>query len=158
MGATRGNFLDLDTDTLTGVTLALKKVDKEAKKEWARSMRTTGTRVWRSAVRNRMQTRQDRAMFGRASVRWSQGGKGVAVVATKTLSGGAGGSGAPGPLTLDFGDKDGRYGSTAGTAPWPRYKSQGRVVHGALYPFGRYMGQMSLKVLADEIRDAAGVD
>lgn len=141
-----------DDQVLRGVTLALKKVDKEAKKEWAKAMRTTGTRVWRSTIRNRKSRPQDQ-IFGAASVRWSQGGKGVAVVRTKPLSGGW-----PGALVVDFGDKDGRYGRTSGRAPFPRYESTGRVVYGALDPFGQWMGAMSLRTLADSIREAANME
>ena len=62
------NFLDIDNTALAGMALALKKVDKDAKKEWSKAMRTSGTRVWRSAVDKRKTLPQDR-IFGLASVR-----------------------------------------------------------------------------------------
>ena len=137
------NFLDVDERAITGMALALKQVDKEAKKEWAKAMRTTGTRVWRSAVDKRKRIPQDR-IFGRAALRWSQGAKGTAVVAVKPLSGGL-----EWPLLIDHGAKN-------GNPRLPRYTRTGRVVGGAMIPFGKYMGQMALKTTADLIRDNVG--
>ena len=60
----------------------------------------------------------------------------------------------PGALVVDFGDKDGRYGRTSSDAPWPGYDGAGRVIYGALDPFGRWFGQMALATVADLIREA----
>lgn len=148
-----GGFLYTDEDVLAGVTLALRNVDREMRKEWARAMRTTGTTVWRSAVTKRQYLPQDK-MFRTASIAWSMTGKGTAKVGIRPLSGGAGGPGAPGGLVVDFGDKDGRYGDTSGPAPFTRYDRSGRVVYAALVPFGRWFGQMALATVADLIREA----
>jgi len=139
------NFLQIDDTALAGMALALKKVDKEAKQEWAKAMRSTGTRVWSSAISNRKYLAQDR-LFGRAAVRWTQGGRGTATVVVKPLSGGWE---YPGPI--DFGAKNPRG------RQFPRYNSSGRVVAPAMTPLGSFMGQMALKTTADLIRDAAGV-
>lgn len=146
-----GNWLYADLDVLRGVTLALKQVDKEAKKEWAKSMRTTGTRVWRSAVSKRQTLAQD-DVFGRASVRWSMTGKGVAVVKAKPLSGTLGDAGGRDMRTVEFGSKKRDPRIVA------RYRQQGRVAYAALEPFGKYMGQMSVATVADLIREATGGD
>ena len=153
MAGRPGGFLYADDDVLAGVTLALKRIDRDVRKEWARAMRTSGTAVWRSAVTKRQYLPQDK-MFRTASIAWSMTGKGTAKVSVKPLSGGAGQPGNPGPLVVDFGDKDNRYGDTSGPAPFPRYDRSGRVVHAALDPFGRWFGQMALATVADLIREA----
>ena len=149
MGNTPGGFLYADDDVLRGVTLALKRVDRDVKKEWARSMRTQGTRVWRSAIRQRTRIPQDR-VFGRANVRWSMTGKGTATVAARPLSGGLGADAPARELRwIDFGGRNPRL---------PARDPRGRVVYGALEPFGSWMGQMSLRTLADTVREAVNVD
>ena len=152
MGNRQGGFLYADDEVLQGVTLALKRVDRDAKKEWARSMRTQGTRVWRSAIRQRTRIPQDR-IFGRGSVRWSMTGKGTAKVTTRALSGGLGdGTNVRGGrdwALIDFGGANPRL---------PARNPRGRVVHGAIEPFGSWMGQMAVRTLADTIREAVNVD
>ena len=74
------------------------------------------------------------------------GGKGVAVVKVKPLSGGLDEG-----RYIDFGSRR----DTSGRLP--RYDPRGRVVYGALTPFGSWMGQMAVKTLADTIRDAANM-
>lgn len=142
-----GNFLYADLDVLRGVTLALKQIDRDVKKEWAAAMRTSGTRVWRSAITQRKYLPQD-AVFGTASVSWSMGGKGTAKVGSKPLSGTLGVAGGRDLRAVEFGSKK-------GDPRLKRYDSRGRVAYGALRPFGSYMGQMALKTLADAIREAA---
>ena len=146
-----GNWLYADLDVLRGVTLALKQVDREAKKEWAKAMRTTGTKVWRSAVTKRQTLPQDR-VFGTASVSWSMGGKGTAKVKPRPLSGTLGKDGARELRTVEFGSKKGDPRITT------RYRTEGRVAYGALQPFGEYMGQMALATVADLIREATNGD
>lgn len=140
-----GSFLHADTDVLRGMALALRQVDKQAKAEWAKAMRSTGSRVWASTVDKRKTLPQDR-VFGRAAVRWSQGGYGVATVTIRPLSGGL-----QVWQAIDFGSK-------AGTGRLPRYTPTGRVVYGAIPALGRYMGAMSAAALADTIRDTVGGD
>ena len=107
MGSRPGGFLYADDEVLTGVTLALKKVDREAKKEWAKAMRTTGTTLFRSAVSKRQHLAQDK-IFGTASIRWSMTGKGTAVVRARPLSGDLGAQGAREMRFVDFGTADPR--------------------------------------------------
>lgn len=142
-----GNWLYADLDVLKGVTLALKNIDRDAKKEWAKAMRTTGTRVWRSAVSKRQTLAQDQ-VFGTASVRWSMTGKGTAVVKAKPLSGSMGDAGGRDLRVVEFGSKKGDPRIVT------RYRDQGRVAYGALRPFGAYMGQMAVATVADLIREA----
>lgn len=149
MAGRPGGWLYADDDVLRGVTLALKKIDRDAKKEWAKAMRTTGTRVWRSAVTKRQTLAQDQ-IFGTASVTWSMGGKGTAKVRPRPLSGTLGVDGGRDMRTVEFGSRRGDPRISA------RYRSQGRVVYGALEPFGSYMGQMALQTVADMLRDATG--
>lgn len=148
MAARPGGFLYADDDVLRGVTLALRRVDRDARKEWAKSMRTTGTRVWRSAVDKRRRLPQDR-IFGRPSVAWSMGGKGTAKVKVQPLSGGLG-TGDRDWALVDFGT------ATPRGRQLPRRVPAGRVVFGAVDPFGRWMGAMALRTTADLIRDATG--
>ena len=148
MAGRPGGWLYADDDVLRGVTLALKKIDRDAKKEWAKAMRTTGTRVWRSAVQKRQHLPQDR-MYSTASVAWSMGGKGTAKVRLRQLSGGLPATGTREWAYVEFGSKRGTNGL-------PRHVSTGRVAYGALEPFGAYMGQMALKTVADLIREATG--
>ena len=153
MGSRPGGFLYADDEVLTGVTLALKKVDREAKKEWAKAMRTTGTSLFRSAVSKRQHLAQDK-MFGTASIRWSMTGKGTAVVRLRPLSGGLGDG------THTRGGRDWALIEFGSASPrgrqMPRRVPTGRVVYGALEPLGSYMGSMALRTVADLIREATG--
>ena len=146
-----GGFLYADDDVLRGVTLALRQVDRDARKEWARAVRTDGTRVWRSAVDKRRTLTQD-DVFGTAAVSWSMTGKGAAKVKPRPLSGTLGVAGARDLRTVEFGSKrrDPRI--------LTRYRTTGRVVYGALDPFGRWLGQMALATVADLIRQATNGD
>lgn len=169
-----GGFLYADDDVLRGVTLALRQVDRDARKEWARAVRTDGRRVWRSALSKRQTLPQDR-IFGTASVSWTMAGKGTAKVKVRPLSGTLGDGDATTPrdrdwALIDFGTKQQRSTVAAHTrkgvkvrqfdrrTTLPRQVQQGRVVYGALDPFGRWLGQMALATAADLIRQATNGD
>jgi len=138
-----GDFLKIDTDALTGMALALKNVDRDARKEWAAAMRGTGNQLWRSSISKRAAPRRQwQRMYRTASIRWSMGGKGVAVVNTRALSGGL-----DQWQVLEF-------GGPARQTP-PRNPS-GHVAYYAVTRLGPYMGQMALKTTADLIRQAVG--
>ena len=180
-----GGFLYADDDTLVGVTLALSRIDREAKKEWAKAMRGAGSRYWRQAVASAKSQPQDK-VFGAANVRWSMGGKGTATVKIRPLSGfpddtpgdGIGVDPRAPWQVIDFGNKRSRRTAqrgpyrrrtkgTAGTVdahPFdlpvrslPRHVPTGRIVWGSVDGLGRYMGAMALRTVADLVRDAAGV-
>ena len=143
------NYLQVDTEALQGMALALKKVDREARKEWARATRTSGTSVWRSAISKRTTLSQDK-VFGSATVSMSMGGRGVAKVSARPLSGGLGRDARESRI-VEFGSRAGDPRIVA------RYNSGGRVAYAALKPFGSWLGQMMLKTTADLIRDAGNV-
>ena len=138
-----GDFLKIDTDALTGMALALKNVDRDARKEWAAAMRGTGNQLWRSSISKLSAPRKQwQKMYRTASIRWSMGGKGAAIVNIRPLSGGLD----QWPV-LEFG----------GPLPQiPPYNRSGHVAYYAVRRLGPYMGAMALKTTADLIRDATG--
>lgn len=156
------NFLTADDDALRGVTLALKHIDRDSKKEIAAATRNYLRPYWQRAVETRKTLPQDK-IFGRANIRWSMGGKGTATVTVRPLSGDKKGKRSGHGLgegkwkqqpdrewaLIDFGGKADQL---------PRRTPSGRVVYGAVPGLGSLAGKTWLRAVADTIRDATNGD
>jgi hypothetical protein len=152
-----------DVRELKAITLGLKLVDKDIRRDMSKSIRDTLNPIWRQAIESLLGTKMDRLIFG-PGARIAPGNPAKAMAGTSRRGLGDGLTPVEGARAWEFGaptriphettyDREGHQVTRHTKRQVPQAKKTGRVVYPAFAKFGPRMVSLWVQIIVRVIHE-----